>query len=211
MKYFFWMLLFAGWSFNMAAQQEFKPMVAQQEFKQKYRDACRQITSLQCRFEQTKEISFLKDKLKSNGELFFRSDQKLKIAYRKPNEFVFILDGDKTIVKDGDHAASSVSLKGNKLFQQISQVTMNMIDGKIFDSKGFTFELFENASQFMIKAVPSTKELKQYYTELNLYGAKNSFMVERVVMKEVSGDITTMIFGDIEANKTLNDAVFVVR
>ncbi len=193
------------------AQTNYVPVADKTDFIRQYQTACAQIKSMQCQFEQVKEITLMKNTLKSSGEMFFRNDSKFKIAYQKPNVYIFALDGDKIFMKDGDRAATSANTKSNKLFQQISKITMNMIDGKIFDAQEFDIEIFENDTQYMIQAIPKSKELKQYYNEIDLFGNKKVFLPESIVMKEVSGDMSTMTLKNTQTNITLRDEVFQIR
>ncbi len=206
---FYIFLIFS--TYSVFAQQDYKPVVDKKIFIENYQKSCKAITSQECKFTQVKKISLMKQTLESNGKMYFRNDSKLKIEYLKPNLFVFALNGDKISIKDGDKPVTTISTSSNKLFKQISQITFNSINGKIFDSKDFTFDILENKAYYQIKAVPSSKELKAYYKHLLLNVNKKTFLIESIVMNEVSGDISTMYFKDIVTNSTLKDEIFAIR
>jgi outer membrane lipoprotein carrier protein len=192
-----------------ADAEEFTAVENEQEFRQQYRHISEQIETLEADFVQEKKIQFLDNTLHSSGRMIFKNDNRLKIEYFKPNDFVFALYDGKITVKNGAHK-SSVMATHNRLFEQISRITMYAINGKIFESKEFGATIFENDNRFMIVLVPKSKELKQYYTTLNLYIDKRTFMIEKTVMKETSGDETTMCFKNITTNNTIPNEAFAV-
>jgi outer membrane lipoprotein-sorting protein len=190
--------------------QEYFAVKDGEMFMRQYRNVSEKIQTLEADFTQEKEITLLTNKLYSTGRMIFRNDNRLKIEYFKPNAFIFAMHGREITIKDGERAASSISAKNSSLFGQISQITMHAINGKIFDPKDFSSKILENENSYLIVLFPKSKELKQYYTELNLCIGKKTFLTERMVMKEVSGDETVMNFKNIRTNNAISDEAFTV-
>jgi len=189
---------------------EYSAVKDEKLFLQQYKSISGEIKTLEADFVQEKEIVLLTNKLNSRGRMLFRSDNRLKIEYLQPNIFVFSMYDGKVTVKDGERAATSISTKNNKLFAQISQITMRAINGKIFDTKDFDTNILENERLYLIVLVPRSKELKQYYKEMNLYINKETFLIEKMAMKETSGDETVMNFNNIRTNNAISDEAFFV-
>ncbi|MDR3247100.1 MAG: outer membrane lipoprotein carrier protein LolA [Prevotellaceae bacterium] len=193
-----------------ASAGDFSPVKDEKLFMQHYKSASGEIKTLEADFTQEKEIVLLTNKLISHGRMIFRNDNRLKIEYLKPNIFIFSMQSGKVTIKDGDRAASSISTKNNKLFEQISQITLHAINGKIFDSKDFNSTVLEDETSYLIVLIPKSKELKQYYKELDLYIGKKTFLIEKMAMKEVSGDESVMNFKNIKINNEIPDEAFIV-
>ncbi|MDR1338999.1 MAG: outer membrane lipoprotein carrier protein LolA [Prevotellaceae bacterium] len=193
-----------------ASAQEYTGIKDIKAFMQQYTSVSQEIKTLEADFTQEKEIALLTNKLYSSGRMIFRNDNRLKIEYFKPNAFIFAMNGEKLSIKDGERAASSISAKSSSLFGQISRIAMNAINGRIFDSKGFTSNILENGNSYLLVLVPKSGEIRQYYRELNLYIGKKTFLLEKMTMKETSGDETVMNFKNIRTNNAVSDEVFIV-
>jgi outer membrane lipoprotein-sorting protein len=191
--------------------QKYTPVKDKEMFTRQYKSVSQEIKTFEADFTQEKEISLLTNKLYSKGRMIFRHDNRLKIEYFKPNAFIFALHDGKITIKDGERATSSISANNNKLFEQISQITMHAINGKIFDSKDFSSDILENENLYLLILVPKSKEIKQYYRNLELYLNKKTFLMEKMIMKETSGDETVMYFNNIRTNNTVSHEVFVVN
>jgi outer membrane lipoprotein-sorting protein len=190
--------------------EEFVAVGDENAFRQQYKTVSEGIKTLEADFTQEKEIMLLINKLHSTGRMIFRNDNRLKIEYFKPNAFIFVMRDGKVTIKDGECAASSMIVKNNKLFEQISQITIYAINGKIFDSKDFSSTILENESSYLVVLVPKSKELQKYYKKLDLYINKKTFIIEKTVMKETSGDETVMCFKNIRTNNTISDEAFII-
>ncbi len=190
---------------------DFKPVKDRQSFIRLYQKTCMGITSYQADFVQVKTIAMMKNPLQSEGKMLMRKDNKVKIEYTSPYQYVFIINGNKVIMKDGNKDATSISMGNNKLFKLISEVSLAGINGDIFNNKSFSTQIFESPSLYMVQATPLTREMKEYYQRFDLYFNKTTYQIEKIVMVEVSSDVSTMIFNKVEINKTLNDAIFEVR
>jgi outer membrane lipoprotein-sorting protein len=193
-----------------ASAEKFTAVEDEKVFRLQYKNVAETVKTLEADFVQEKEITLLTNKLRSTGRMIFGNDNRLKIEYFKPNAFIFVMDNGKIIIKDGERDASSIIVKNNKLFKQISQITIYAINGKIFDSNDFTLTVMENKDSYLIILVPKSKELRDYYKKLDLYINKETFMIEKTVMKETSGDETVMSFKNIKTNNAISDKAFVV-
>jgi outer membrane lipoprotein-sorting protein len=194
-----------------SSAEKYSPVKDENAFMRQYGKISGEIKSLEADFVQEKEIVLLTKKLTSQGRLIFGNNNSLKIEYLLPNIFIFSMRDNKVTVKDGERTTSSISVKSNKLFEQISQITMYAINGKIFDSKNFNSVIMENKNSYMIILVPKSKELKQYYKELDVVIGKETMLIEKLIMQETSGDKTTMVFNNIEINNPIADEVFTVN
>lgn len=204
-------LSFAQEFVTISPRELYVPAINPGIFREDYRKKANELKCLEADFDQEKQITLLTTKLTSTGNMTFRHDNKFKIQYLTPNKFIFSMQGNKITVKDGDRAASSMSTKNNKLFEQVSQITFNAINGNIFDSKDFNYTILENYYSYLIKLVPKSKELKQYYSDLHLYVNKKTFLIETIIMNEASGDKTEMKFKNFKVNNPVPDEAFIIN
>jgi outer membrane lipoprotein-sorting protein len=73
------------------------------------------------------------------------------------------------------------------------------------------FGLSENAKVYFLVLKPNQKMIKSLFTEIDLLVAKSDFTVDRIDLKETSGDSTTLIFSNKKINTPVPDEVFIVN
>jgi outer membrane lipoprotein-sorting protein len=120
------------------------------------------------------------------------------------------MNDDHIIVKD-DLKKSNVSINSNKMFKMISQLTVDCVTGNILNSNDFDVKISENAKVYFLVLKPNQKMIKSVFTEIDLLVAKIDFTVDRIDLKETSGDSTTLIFSNKKINTQISDEAFNVN
>jgi outer membrane lipoprotein-sorting protein len=194
----------------LCGQTAFVPCKDIASFKKQYTEASKNLQSLKCNFVQEKSISMLKDKLVSNGEFAFKKPDRLRMEFKKPYSYIFILNGTKIFIQD-NQKKTEISASGNKLFKKISQITVSSVSGDILNSSDFSVVILENSSQYMLQLTPKSKEIKELFKLFQVYISRNDNLIHKIDMTEVSGDNTTITFTDKKTNLPLNDALFTLK
>lgn len=204
----FLFLIVAG--FSSAHSQNYTPVKNIVEFRSLYSEKSDAINTLKSDFIQEKSISMLKNKIISEGSFIYKKNKKLRMEYKKPYTYLFIMDNDKVTIKNNQQK-SSVSTKSNKLFQMISQMTIDCVTGKVLNSKDFDIKVSENAKVYHLVLIPRQKLLKSLFNGIDILISKIDFTVDRLEMKETSGDNTVLIFSNKKINTLVTDEVFKVN
>lgn len=176
-------------------------------FKAQFSTASQKINSIASDFLQQKNLSMLSDKITSKGKFYFKKDDKVRMEYTAPYQYLMIINGNKVIVKDGQKT-NSMSARSNKMFQQINQLMMDCARGTVFDNKNFSVKLFEGNNAFLAEMTPITKEMKSLFKNVNVVLGKNNLLVQQVQMWEPGGDHTTIQYSNQKINTNLSDALF---
>jgi len=161
-------------------------------------------------FTQEKNLAMLSEKIVSKGQFWFKKDNRLRMEYTTPYKYLMILNGGNMYIKD-DKKESTVSLKSNKVFQQINKIILDCVQGNIFNNTEFTATGFENNASYRVALVPVAKALKDFFKSINITMDKKDFSVTAIEMIENSGDNTILHFNNKELNTTVPDALFTVR
>ncbi|MEI7501237.1 MAG: outer membrane lipoprotein carrier protein LolA [Bacteroidota bacterium] len=196
--------------FSSAHSQNYTPVKNLVEFRTLYSGKSVAINSLQSDFIQEKSITMLENKIISEGSFIYKRNNKLRMEYRKPYTFLFVMENDRVTIKNNQQK-SSVSTNSNKLFKMISQMTIDCVTGNVLNSKDFDIEIFENTKVWYLVLKPRLKLLKSLFETIDILISKNDFTVERIELKETSGDNTTLIFSNKKINIQVNDEVFQVN
>ena len=179
------------------------------EFRKQYIKAASEIKTIKCDFIQEKNLEMLSEKIISSGMFRFKENM-VRMEYLKPFQYLLIINKNKVIVRDTEKT-NTISVNSNKLFQQISRIIMDCVNGSVFSNPDFNVKIFEGKIQWMIEMKPSSKGLKEFFNAINILIDKNDYSVDSINMIEVSGDNTMVHFKNRVINETIPDETFTVH
>ena len=176
-------------------------------FKQQFTTASQKISSVQSDFIQEKNLSMLSEKIVSKGKFWFKKDNKVRMEYNQPFQYLMILNNNNIYIKDGQKE-NKMSASSNKLFQQINRIVIDCVKGSAFSNTDFRINVFENKQTYLIELSPVVKNLKDIFKTINVTVDKKDYSVLSIQMNEVSGDYTSINFINKQINTSLPDALF---
>ncbi len=113
---------------QVAAQSGFRPVSNLEQFKKEFARAAQQTESIKSDFVQEKHLSLLADKIVSKGKFWFKKENRVRMEYATPTYYLMIINGKNVRIKDS-RTDKSISTGGNKLFEQISRITADCVQG----------------------------------------------------------------------------------
>lgn len=160
------------------------------------------IESIKSDFVQVKHINVLEEEIISHGDFLFIKPSNVKWSYTSPiNYEVSIINGNFTINNDGN--ISEFDLNSNKLFGEINNMLISMVNGSILTNEMFEVLLLESKSFYKAELKPKNNEFKRFVTEIHITFDKQDMMVSKIKMKEASEDYTIIKFINKEVNSNL--------
>lgn len=175
---------------------------------QKINKAASSMQSMQCDFVQTKHLKLLKDKMVSNGKMYYQSPNLLRWEYVNPYTYTFILNDSKVLLKK-DKRNDVIDINKNKVFKEIARMMMNSVVGKCLnDTKTFSTTITSSGKGYVATLIPLRKDIKQMYNKIILHFDATNCCVRRVEMYEKSGDFTVIELKNVLLNKQLNAKLF---
>jgi outer membrane lipoprotein-sorting protein len=192
---------------TLAQPAGFRPVPDLGEFRKRFSEESARVTSITSDFRQEKELAALSEKMTSTGKFWFKRSNRVRIDYEKPFVYRLIINGDRILLKD-EQKENRINVKSNKLFQQVNKIMLDCIQGTILESRDFTTTIFENDGQFLLKMVPLNKNIREFFSTIDLYVDKTDYSVSRINMIEPGGDQTLLIFTNKQLNKPVKDEVF---
>jgi outer membrane lipoprotein carrier protein len=169
------------------------------------------IRTLACNFTQVKTLSFLNDKMTSQGRMCYDASGKLRWEYTSPYTYTFILNGQQVHIQSGKNR-QTIDIRQSRLFQGIAQVMMNSVTGRnLTSNKDFACTFFTQGDVWVADLVPQRKEMKQMFSTIRLRFDSKRRMVSQVEMNEKRGDVTVITLKDIKTNETINQNLFALH
>jgi len=202
----FFMFLYFGLFSNIRAQN-YAVVKDIAGFKKLYDIKTTAINTLKSDFVQEKSISMMQNKIYSNGSFIIKKTNKLRLEYTNPFAYIFVMNNDQIVIKN-DQGKSSASISSNKYVKMISQLTIDCITGNILNSNDFNVNISENVQAYYLVLIPDQKIIRSLFKEINILILKSDFTVDRIELKETSGDNTTLTFSNKKLNTTVSDEVF---
>lgn len=183
----------------------------QQMIVDKIDKAASEMKTMQCDFTQIKSMKMLSKDMESKGIMYFKRPDKLHWQYTSPYDYIFILNGDKILLKS-NKSTKNIDAQKNKVFKQITNVILkSIIGGCLRSSSDFTVELYQIGKSYFVKLIPKKKEVKQFYSSIEIFFNPSLTMVSSVKMLEKTGDVTIVKLNNVKTNLPINEKMFIIN
>jgi outer membrane lipoprotein-sorting protein len=176
-------------------------------FKKSFAEATVAVESIQSDFKQEKTLSLLSENINATGKFWYQKNDKLRMEYRQPYNYLMILNGGKIFIKEGQKE-NKISANSNKVFQQVNRILIDCVAGRMLENPDFQSRIFESSGFFLVELKPEVKNLKELYKNINIVIDKKDYTAAAIEMFELSGDKTIIRFQNKELNAHIPDTVF---
>ena len=188
----------------------FKPIADLGRFREVFANTAKSTQTIKSDFVQEKELSMLSEKITSKGKFWFKKDNKVRMEYQQPFQYLMIINQNNIYIRDGQKE-NRISAKSSKLFQQVNKIMVDCIQGAVLNNPDYKTNVFENSQSFLIELSPTAKALKEFFKNINIFVTRKDYTVTRLELHEQSGDKTVIIYQNKELNTTLPDALFTIQ
>jgi outer membrane lipoprotein-sorting protein len=195
---------------TMFAQSPYLPATEAQkkEIIDKIKQASGGMKTMRCDFTQVKELSFMDEKVVSEGKMFYKQTDKIRWEYTKPYIYVFATDGKNVYTSSGSNT-NKIPVKSSKLFSEISHILVGGVSGNgLIDSPDFATQFGVGKEDYLVTLTPLKKEVKDLFSAIQLYVRKADHRIRAVDLVEKSGDKTSIQLKNLQINAVLDDEVF---
>lgn len=169
--------------------------------------AHKQMTSLSATFTQEKSSSMFTEKVIQKGKIFYKSPRQLRWEYTSPKSMAIIFNNGKVLLKNEKGTTNNP----NKMLSEMGNMIMNTINGNLLqDNTNFQTKYYKNSKtgDYVVVLTPLNKRIKAYYKDITITLNAKTYLADKVVMNEVNGDSTAILFADKKTNGTLSDSLF---
>jgi outer membrane lipoprotein-sorting protein len=161
-------------------------------------------------FSQMKHMKMMNDKVSSKGKFYFKKEDKIRIEYTSPFQYLLVMSGGQIMVRD-ENKTNKINTRNSKTMQSVNKVMMDCMRGTVFTNKDFAVKAYDNKAQYLMQMTPINSSMKSLFARIDVYIEKSDNSVSKLVMNESGGDYTEMIFTNKKINTALADALFSIR
>ena len=191
---------------SLSAQQ-----LSEMQAKQKINAAAAALQTMQCDFLQTKHLKMLRQELTVQGKMYYQKSDKLRWEYTEPYQYIFILNGDKVLLKH-QNRHDIIDVNQNKLFKGIAQIMMNsVVGGCLTDDKRFQTTITSTPKEWIATLLPLRNDMKQLFQTIIIHFNRQTSMVAVVELVEKNDDKTIITLRNIRQNEPIKDSFFAVH
>lgn len=191
----------------LVAQDEYRPLEDVEAFRENMIRASAETNSIASDFEQLKHLSFLEEDVKSAGLFYFQKENRLRWEYKSPFYYLIIFKGDTVMIQD-EEKTNIYDAASGKMFRQINDIMLRMVNGSILESTDFEFEYFESSSAYRLDLTPLDENMSQFLTGISLFINKIDYSADELLMLEQSGDFTRIRFINKRLNEDIPEHIF---
>jgi outer membrane lipoprotein-sorting protein len=163
--------------------------------------------SISSEFVQKKHLDFLEEDVESKGKFYFKKEDQLRWEYSTPFFYLIIFSGDSVIISN-DEKTNTFDASSGRMFKEISNIMVSMVDGSILDSDRFTCTYFENPDTYLLELIPQDVNMKAFLSKVRIFISKSDYTAEELFMVESSGDYTHIHFINKRLNEKIPDHIF---
>lgn len=168
----------------------------------KIETASSQMNSLQVAFTQEKSSGMFLEKVVSKGKMYYKKSSMLKWAYSQPTNYAIIINPRGAFFKTGNKVTK------NKMISELGNLLLHTINGQLLTNNNDFSITYYKKDDILAILKPQNKRLKELYSSIEVYLHPQTYIANKVILKEKNGDITEIKFSNPQKNITIADAEF---
>ena len=198
------LFLCAGSVLHLAAQ--WKPLENSTLFKTKFSEVAASTLSIKADYTQSKHSDYFAKPLVSKGVFLFDHSGKMRWEQSVPDSYIILISGDQLSIKKNGKIEKH-ALSTNNYYSYLQLLMMGTTNGKLLNSRDFTYQYFSGNSGYLVKLLPKNKKLSSFFSYINLE-IDTKYRLKSMKMVEKSGDYTLIEFSNAVFNIAIDPKKF---
>ncbi len=159
--------------------------------------ASAQIKTIRCSFIQVSNVSFMDERTVSKGKMYYNADGSLVWQYISPYKYIFSIEEGQVMTQSGNQK-KRIDVKGNALFENITEMMMNFVSGKILsNNRDFIVDMYLKGKEWVAFLTPKRPEIRKMFKSIHLHFSPKRKMVQEVEMIQANGDQINITLSDV--------------
>lgn len=188
-------------------QDTLNSMKDPEAFRKNMLESSAHITNISSDFIQLKHLSFLEEEVESQGVFYFQKENKLRWEYNDPFFYLIIFNGDNILIQD-DNKTNVYDAASGRLFKEINNIMITLVDGSILESDNFQISYFEKPGKYILELIPKDENMKEFLARILIYIEPVNYTADELFMIERSDDYTQIRFINKQLNEDIPQHIF---
>jgi len=176
------------------------------EFLKKFKEANKEMKSIQSDFTQKHFMQIMEEPIVSTGVFYYRKPDLMKWDQRTPSPYYFIVTGNKVVKFDGKKRKELSA--NNPQVSYFKNFIMGTVDGSLFESKQFDAMYEKSGGFYHVTLSPKEKNMKKRIENILLDFNETSLALVQLELVEAGGDRMVISFTDQQFNSIIDNSVF---
>ena len=165
-----------------------------------------EIQTLQGQFRQLREQAMFATPQESQGVFYYMADSLLRWEYTTPNSFGIIANGQNIkLLKDGKITSAE---NAHALQTMVNMIMQTISVNNLEDNTQFQIQTNVAGNETTLILTPKKRGARAMFTRMEIILDPSGILAKQVKMQEKSGDITTIIFSNLQLNKSIDKSLF---
>lgn len=192
-------------------QAQMNPLSDMNEFSQRLTTEATALQSIESSFTQEKYLDVFDEKIVSQGQFYYKKENKICMQYNSPLDYLIVINGTKLkIVSDGKK--SIMNLGANKMMSQVQDMLTACMVGDLSKLSGhYELSYFEDKQYYLVKIKPISKAMQAYVAAIDIYLDKKDMSVHRLRLSETATNYTEYTFRNKKFNALTDEKIFAVQ
>lgn len=185
--------------------KEFVAVTDKTAIEAKIKEKSSKLESIEADFTESKHLSFMKEPQVSHGKFYYQKEDNMKWEQVTPYSYILLVNGDDVSVFE---KGKKKNIMAQRQIFKIKDLMMGLVNGSFSESKFFETSYYEGKSAYLVNLRPDSGKLRKFISKIELYFSKESFVLQKMVMTETSGDKSITAFSNQKLNQQIDINIF---
>lgn len=177
-----------------------------QQFQGELKAKNRDVTSIECRFEQLREVSVLADVARKEGDFYFVPPCKMLLKF---DDSDYIKMNDTHFAIKTKESVTTTKIASNPMLRNLNAILAACMVGNFDEmTRGFDVKISRSTSEWVVTLTPQRGKASAKVARIVIHFASGDMSLNSLKMEERSGDATTYLFTDKRFNTAIDNNIF---
>lgn len=178
----------------------------EQHFQNKLHSKNKEVTSIECRFIQTRKLSMLTNNVSKEGTFYFIKPSNMLLSF-DDGDFIKMTN-EWFEMKTSDNIMTT-KITSNPMLKNLSSILSACVVGDFNKmSKGFSISYDQNLTEWIITLIPQRGKAASRISRIIINFDKSNMSLNLLKMEEKSGDYTSYCFSNKLFNVSIDTKIF---
>lgn len=178
----------------------------EQHFQNELHSKNKEVTSIECRFIQTRKLSMLTNNVSKEGTFYFIKPSNMLLSF-DDGDFIKMTN-EWFEMKTSDNITTT-KITSNPMLKNLSSILSACVVGDFNKmSKGFSISYDQNLTEWIITLIPQRGKAASRISRIIINFDKSNMSLNLLKMEEKSGDYTSYCFSNKLFNVSIDTKIF---